>query len=124
MKGRFSGGSFKKDFDIVVFNYKKPEKEDSPINMDVGIEGVLAVSLNFPKSIYSLKDVIEGSIKFSLVKLRIKSMSLTIIRKEVLGSGLNSKTNEETLSNYEIMDGCPAKSKTFYLAKFKWRASQ
>merc|ERR1712032_657865 len=71
--------------------------------------GVLAVSLNFPKSIYNLKDVIEGSIKFSLVKLRIKSMSLTIIRKEVLGSGLNSKTNEETLSNYEIMDGCPAK---------------
>ena len=69
----------------------------------------MAVTLNFPKSVYHLKDIIEGTIKFSLVKLKIKSMNLNIMKKEVLGSGVNSKTNQEELSSFEIMDGCPAK---------------
>jgi vacuolar protein sorting-associated protein 26 len=98
-----------KDLDICVYTYKKPEKEDNPIQMDVGIDTLLAVSLNFPRSIYHLKDVIEGSIKFSLVKLKIKSMSLAIKRKEVLGSGVNSIAKEEEIMAFEIMDGCPTK---------------
>jgi vacuolar protein sorting-associated protein 26 len=73
---------------------------------------VLAVSLNFPRSIYHIKDVVEGSIKFSLVKLKIKSMSLAIKRKEVLGSGVNSQTKEEQIMSFEIMDGCPTKEET------------
>lgn len=73
---------------------------------------MLAVSLNFPRSIYHIKDVVEGSIKFSLVKLKIKSMSLAIKRKEVLGSGVNSQTKEEQIMSFEIMDGCPTKEET------------
>lgn len=80
--------------------------------MDVGIDSVLAVSLNFPRSIYHLKDVIEGYIKFTLVNLKIKSMNLAIKRKEVLGSGANSITKEEQIVSYEIMDGCPTKEET------------
>jgi vacuolar protein sorting-associated protein 26 len=73
---------------------------------------VLAVSLNFPRSIYHMKDVIEGYIKFTLVKLKIKSMCLAIKRKEVLGSGVNSITKEDQILTYEIMDGCPTKEET------------
>lgn len=59
-----------------------------------------------------MKDVIEGSIRFSLVKLKIKSMSLAIKRKEVMGSGINAQTKEEQILSFEIMDGCPTKEET------------
>ena len=83
----------------------------------MGIDTLLAVSLNFPRSIYHLKDVIEGSIKFSLVKLKIKSMSLAIKRKEVLGSGVNSIAKEEEVMSFEIMDGCPTKGSLYSLQR-------
>lgn len=101
-----------KELDVGVYTYKKPDRKDDPIQMEVGIDSVLSVSLNFPRSIYHLRDVVEGSIKFSLVKLKIKSMSLAIKKKEVLGSGINSVTKEEQVMAFEIMDGCPTKEET------------
>lgn len=36
-------------------------------------------------------------------------MDLNIIRKEVLGSGVNSSVETEEIHSFEIMDGCPIK---------------
>jgi len=41
-----------KELDVGVYSYTKPDVVDSQINMDVGIEGILAVTLNFPRSVY------------------------------------------------------------------------
>lgn len=47
-------------------------------------------------------------------------MELSIIRKEAVGAGQNSVTENETLSKFEIMDGAPVKGELvpvrFYLA--------
>ena len=38
-------------------------------------------------------------------------MDLNILRKEVLGSGVNSVVETQEINSFEIMDGCPIKGK-------------
>jgi len=50
--------------------------------MEVGIEDCLHIDFEYNKSKYHLKDVIVGKIFFSLVRIKIKHMELSIIRRE------------------------------------------
>lgn len=47
-------------------------------------------------------------------------MELSIIKKEIVGSGQNAVTETENLNKFEIMDGAPVKGECvpirFYLA--------
>ena len=56
-----------------------------------------------------MKDVIVGKVNFYLVKIKIKSMEITLIRKENFGTGTIILTETDTLVKYEVMDGCPDK---------------
>lgn len=77
--------------------------------MEVGIEDLLNIKIKINKKVYSLTDVLNGTIEFSIVKILIKKMDLHLIRKEIIGSGTNQTTNSEDLYKFEIMDGCPIK---------------
>lgn len=54
------------------------------------------------------------------MRIKIKLMELSIIRRETLGSGTNAVTENEVLSRFEIMDGAPVKGEVvpvrFFLA--------
>lgn len=50
-----------------------------------------------------------GKVSFHLVKIKIKSMEISLIRKETFGTGTKNLTETETLVKYEVMDGCPDK---------------
>ena len=58
---------------------------------------------------YHLKDVIVGRIFFLLVRIKIKHMELSIIRRETTGAVPNQYNESETIVKFEIMDGAPAK---------------
>jgi len=76
--------------EFVILKYKSPseiEKENSPIKMDIGIEQWLHVSLEIDKSKYYLRDVVTGDVVFKKVSVRLQSMEIEIIKKEVIGSG-------------------------------------
>ncbi|KAH8980660.1 vacuolar protein sorting-associated protein 26-domain-containing protein [Lactarius akahatsu] len=53
---------------------------------------------------YHLKDVIVGKIYFLLVRIKIKHMGLSIIRRETTGSLPNQYNESETITKFEIMD--------------------
>lgn len=55
--------------------------------MEVGIEDCLHIEFEYNKSKYHLKDVIVGKIYFLLVRIKIKTMELAIIRRETTGAG-------------------------------------
>ena len=86
-------------------------EESKEINMEVGIEDYLNIKMHFPSNTYLLNDVIHGQVLFSQIKLLIKKMDLNIVRKEILGSGVNSSTESTEVNSFEIMDGCPIKGK-------------
>ncbi|EFE42559.1 hypothetical protein TRV_02699 [Trichophyton verrucosum HKI 0517] len=90
--------------DIWVYSYRLPPESNNPIKMDVGIEDCLHIEFEYSKSKYHLRDVIVGRIYFLLVRLKIKHMELSIIRRETTGSPPNQYNESETLVRFEVCD--------------------
>ena len=95
--------------DIWVYSYRIPPETNSSIKMDVGIEDCLHIEFEYSKSKYHLKDVIVGRIYFLLVRLKIKHMELSIIRRETTGVAPNQYNESETLVRFEVRS-CPSYS--------------
>jgi vacuolar protein sorting-associated protein 26 len=124
---RRSSSEITREKELWVFQYSslpvntksKPGKKDvSTVKMDVGIEDCLHIEFEYLKSRFSLKDVIVGRIYFLLVRLKIKHMELSLIRRETTGSGPNQITDSETVVRFEIMDGAPVKGETIPIRLF------
>ncbi|GME72411.1 unnamed protein product [[Candida] boidinii] len=90
----------------------------SSVKMDVGIEDCLHIEFEYSKNRYSLRDVIVGRIYFLLVRLKIKHMELSLIRKETCGSPPHQLSDNETLVRFEIMDGAPVRGETIPIRLF------
>lgn len=90
----------------------------SSVKMDVGIEDCLHIEFEYSKNRYSLRDVIVGRIYFLLVRLKIKHMELSLIRKETCGSPSHQLSDNETLVRFEIMDGAPVRGETIPIRLF------
>ncbi|KAK6443444.1 Vacuolar protein sorting-associated protein 26 [Oleoguttula sp. CCFEE 5521] len=104
--------------DLWVYSYRQPPESNSVIKMDVGIEDCLHIEFEYSKSKYHLKDVIVGRIYFLLVRLKIKHMELSIIRRETTGVPPNQYNESETLVRFEIMDGSPSRGETIPIRLF------
>lgn len=57
------------------------ETEVVPMKMEVGIEDCLHIDFEYNKSFYHLRDIIIGRVNFHLVKIKIKSMDIALVRK-------------------------------------------
>lgn len=88
------------------------------VKMDVGIEDCLHIEFEYLKSRFSLKDVIVGRIYFLLVRLKIKHMELSLIRRETVGAPPNQITDSETVVRFEIMDGAPVRGEAIPIRLF------
>ena len=101
-----------------------PPDSNNSIKMEVGIEDCLHIEFEYNKSKYvvladriallterryHLKDVIVGKIYFLLVRIKIKHMELSIIRRETTGAPPNQYNESETITKFEIMDGAPVR---------------
>lgn len=104
--------------EVWVFSKQSPLDTPITVKMDVGIEECLHIEFEYSKSRYSLKDVIVGRIYFLLVRLKIKHMELSLIRRETVGSGANQVSDSETLVRFEIMDGAPVRGETIPIRLF------
>jgi len=93
-----------KERDLWVYSYKIPPETDASIKMEVGIEDCLHIDFEYNKSKYHLKDVIVGKIFFSLVRIKIKHMELSIIRRETTGAPPNQYNDSEVITKFEIME--------------------
>lgn len=92
--------------------------QPTTVKMDVGIEDCLHIEFEYLKSRFSLKDVIVGRIYFLLVRLKIKHMELSLIRRETVGAPPNQITDSTTVVRFEIMDGAPVKGETIPIRLF------
>lgn len=104
--------------ELWVYSYRMPPETNAPIKMDVGIEDCLHIEFEYSKSKYHLKDVIIGKIHFLLVRLKIRNMELSIIRRETAGTPPNQYNESETITRFEIMDGAPVRGETIPIRLF------
>ncbi|KAF9120065.1 Vacuolar protein sorting-associated protein 26B, partial [Linnemannia schmuckeri] len=107
-----------KEQDIWVHSYVMPADGNNSIKMEVGIEDALHIEFEYNKSRYHLKDVIVGKIYFLLVRIKIKHMELSIIRRETTGAPPNQYNESETITKFEIMDGAPVRGETIPIRLF------
>ncbi|KAH9994434.1 vacuolar protein sorting-associated protein 26 [Russula vinacea] len=61
---------------------------------------------------------IKMEIYFLLVRIKIKHMELSIIRRETTGSPPNQYNESETITKFEIMDGAPVRGETIPIRLF------
>lgn len=111
--------------DIWVYSYRIPPEMNSSIKMDVGIEDCLHIEFEYSKSKYHLKDVIVGRIYFLLVRLKIKHMELSIIRRETTGAAPNQYNESETLVRFEVSHVVPClrpPTQTNHVPDYGWFA--
>lgn len=88
------------------------------VKMDVGIEQCLHIEFEYLKSRFLLKEVIVGRIHFFLVRLKIKHMEISLIRRESVGTAPNQAVESDTLVQFEIMDGAPVKGESIPIRLF------
>lgn len=109
-----------KEEEFIVYNNGVEPEKNPPVKMEVGIEEMLHIEFELGQSKFHLKDCILGKVSFNLVRIKIKLMELSIVRKETVGAGTHAITESETLTKFEIMDGAPVKGELvpvrFYLA--------
>ncbi|AFR94716.1 vacuolar protein sorting 26 [Cryptococcus neoformans] len=115
---RVSINRISKEKEFWVHSYRMPPEANSGIRMEVGIEDCLHIEFEYNKAKYHLKDVIVGKIYFLLVRIKIKHMELSIIRRETTGSPPNQYNESETITKFEIMDGAPVRGETIPIRLF------
>jgi len=107
-----------KERELWVHSFRMPPDSNNSIKMEVGIEDCLHIEFEYNKSKYHLKDVIVGKIYFLLVRIKIKHMELSIIRRETTGTPPNQYNESETITKFEIMDGAPVRGETIPIRLF------
>jgi len=98
--------------------YTSLPEANSNIKMEVGIEDCLHIEFEYNKSKYHLKDVIIGKIYFLLVRLKIKTMNISLLKRETTGTGPDVYNENRTLSKFEIMDGAPVRGEAIPVRLF------
>ncbi|KAL7422912.1 Vacuolar protein sorting-associated protein 26 [Cryptotrichosporon argae] len=111
-------GEVVKEREFWVHSYRMPPDVGAAIKMEVGIEDCLHIEFEYNKAKYHLKDVIVGKIYFLLVRIKIKHMELSIIRRETTGAAPNQYNESETITKFEIMDGAPVRGETIPIRLF------
>jgi len=98
----------------------KPENlVDKGIEMQVGLERLVMLSIKYHKQCHECKGaVLEGILKFHLVNVRIDKAEVSIKRKESTGQGDYASEEEEVLLRYEVIDGTPAKDEVVPIRLF------
>jgi vacuolar protein sorting-associated protein 26 len=84
--------------------------QDEGITMEIGIEECLHIHFEVFRSLFHLKDVLEGNVIFKKVGLRLENMEIQIVKKETVVTGGNTYVESDVVASYEIMDGAPFKS--------------
>ena len=89
-------------------------ENNQPIKLEVGIEDWLHLVFDLDSRNFGLKDIALGRVTFKKVSIRLKSMEVQIIRKEVA----NVAPIQKVLTRFEIMDGGPIKNETIPIRFF------
>lgn len=111
-------GEVVREREFWVHSYRVPPESNMPIKMEVGIEDCLHIEFEYNKAKYHLKDVIVGKIYFLLVRVKIKNMELSIIKRETTGSAPNLYNESVTVAKQEIMDGAPVRGEQIPIRVF------
>eukprot|EP00756_Hemistasia_phaeocysticola_P023441 Hpha_TRINITY_DN15892_c0_g7::TRINITY_DN15892_c0_g7_i1::g.187293::m.187293/K18466/VPS26; vacuolar protein sorting-associated protein 26 len=93
--------------EIWVENPSSPGSS-GPMRAEVGVENCLHIEFEFDKRAYHLRDTVHGVINFHMVQgIKLRSVELTVVCRETIGSGRSAMHFARTVGQLEVMDGHP-----------------
>lgn len=111
-----------KEQEICIFHYSKPPSLRCVIKREVGYEDYILIEVEMNNYKFHLKDCLKGKVYFINIKIPIRTMEASIVRKEIVGNESEAKEDSSLLSRFEILDGMPGKRDyipfRMYLANF------
>lgn len=119
---RTSAPNITKDSEIWM-QLTTPEPGFNPmVKIEAGFPDLLQLEYEIYQQKYDLQGVVLGKVYFISVQTAIKSMELSLLRRESVGYGDKSVKEHEILGRFEVMDGQPVRSDSvplrLYLAQF------
>jgi vacuolar protein sorting-associated protein 26 len=75
------------------------------VRMEVGISNAIHMEYELFKNKYSLTDCVVGKIYFIKVSMKVKTIEIHFIKKEIF---CGAKSDSILISKFEIVDGSPA----------------
>ena len=117
-----SSSPLSKEEEVVIQTVALAPAKNPPIHMEVGIEECLHIEFTYDKESYHLSDVVTGRINFLLVRIKVKHLELTILRREKAGNSSHVYNESDTVTKFEVMDGAPVRGEVvpvrLYLSGF------
>ena len=95
--------SIEKNF--LVYNPVPEPELNANVRMEVGVSNSIHMEYELFKNKYHLQDCIVGKIFFIKVAMKVKTIEIHFVKKEMYGG---NKSDTVLISKYEIVDGCPA----------------
>ncbi|OHT10860.1 Vacuolar protein sorting-associated protein 26 [Tritrichomonas foetus] len=93
-------------FYVVGFDIKE---QSHVLRDEIGIPNLLHMEILFPHHRYEYDDEMVGKVYFILLKMKIISIQISIVHQEYYEDEKIILRNENILSNFEILDGCPVR---------------
>ncbi len=103
---------------FIVQNPIKPPELNANVKMEVGMSNLVHLEYEIFKNKFFLDECIVGKIYFINVQMKIKVVEVHLIRKEMIGVGINSHSDSTLITKFEIVDGNPANDEIVPLRMF------
>jgi len=107
-----------KEKELWVQTFEEAPEANPTVKMEVGVENSLHIEFEFNHGRYHMNDVVVGKIYFILIRLKVKFMEISLIKVETSGTGSNTYEDKDTVTKFEIMDGCPSRGETIPIRLF------
>lgn len=115
--------------DVIIIHPVTRQKDfpdASPLDMQVGVDNCLHIKFHYNNIVLDTNDCLQGYVKILSNTLKITTMQIQLLRREVVTTGTVSKpeiSNTEILGRFELMDGAPSDDEyipvRMFLNKFK-----
>lgn len=115
---------YEQEFAVLNPEPRSVLEEADAFQLEIGVEDWLLLYFHIDKMAFALKDSVIGSVLFKNIGIKLQTMELHIIKREmVLQSDNSSRStvdspssdnsaniNNKTMAKYQIMDGGPTKN--------------
>lgn len=119
---RSSGPNITRDQEICIQTVDSEDGFNPTIKVEAGLPDLIQVELELYAQKYPLNGCVMGKVYFISVQTRIKTMELSLLRRERVNMGRQVVKEHEILGRFEVMDGQPVRSDSvplrLYLTQF------
>lgn len=98
-----------KEVEIFIVRHSPEPAVNCMVKLEAAYEDAVQIELELSQLKYQCKGVVLGRVYFHIIRVRLVYVTVQIMRKEIIGTGKNTKTYSQVVGSFEVLDGPVAK---------------